>query len=651
MSKMPFDLDEILRDNTTATMKKLQKQTQGLNKIARSAQKGITNNDALIDATVLLFRAAHELDEHDEDEDGYNAKIVTAHERAYHVAQAAYTDILKRYAVGKNIAQTLRMYELDPLESKILLICSCATLGLASGSINDVEDLVNAFNGQPEKRTDVLRYFGPDCRLVRSGLMGYVARPRIIDCRICPNESFTRALLNPKHSFVNEWACESQDRLLGKMRVVRNQFCKWAEQIEEVDADDPDTSELHNLTRQVSNFYNAIRPEWPLADLKTMKLRDAEKMIVTALLCKEVAPGEGPACTDAEMYTGEWLARIGAEKTDEIRDVLRKHLMPGSRLLEENIIRGRAKDMGSKSLADESTAREMEYELVPEFLNRLKVVPEKKRLQAGRAPEITMDQLCLAPEVEAKLDLAVSQLENLETFVKWGVGETIPYGNGMTMLFWGPPGVGKTACCEALAAKLGKRILVADYSKILDCWVGGTPKHIKKVFADAEANDCVLVWDECDAMFYSREGASKNWEVQDVNVLLQELERFKGVCILSTNYKVHLDAALARRVALKVEFTAPTGDAAVKIWQKLLPPKMPLAKDVNLADYAGKGLTGGEIKNCVLNVARLAARRGPKAKAERRDFEKAIADEIAGRSTDAFGGRKVGFHTTCKMEK
>jgi AAA+ superfamily predicted ATPase len=165
------------------------------------------------------------------------------------------------------------------------------------------------------------------------------------------------------------------------------------------------------------------------------------------------------------------------------------------------------------------------------------------------------------------------------------------------------------------------------------------------VFREASENRAVLFWDEADAMFFDRDSAYRNWEVREVNVLLQELERFDGVCILCTNRKVTLDPALERRVSIKVEFERPTRTMREQIWRKLVPHKLPLATDVDFQRLAAHDMTGGEIKNAVLNAARIALMRTPRGSVAVADFEQAIAMEVSGRWAKT-ASRNIGFRAT-----
>jgi SpoVK/Ycf46/Vps4 family AAA+-type ATPase len=125
-------------------------------------------------------------------------------------------------------------------------------------------------------------------------------------------------------------------------------------------------------------------------------------------------------------------------------------------------------------------------------------------------------------------------------------------------------------------------------------------------------------------------------------VLLTELEKYEGVCILATNRKVSLDPALERRISLKIEFDRPDRTERQQIWRRLIPEKLPLGGDVDVAALAEHDLSGGEIKNAVLNAARLALTRGATGPLTHADFKEAIRLEHDGRLR-ADSHPKIGF--------
>jgi AAA+ superfamily predicted ATPase len=247
------------------------------------------------------------------------------------------------------------------------------------------------------------------------------------------------------------------------------------------------------------------------------------------------------------------------------------------------------------------------------------------------------------PEAQKKsIEIALSQqLHHEIIFNTWGFAKNFPYGSALTMLFSGPPGTGKTMMAEAIAHTLQQKLLIANYSQIQNLYVGETEKRIVAAFKKAQQENGVLLWDEADAMFYSRNMAQSSWECRDVNIILQELERFHGVVILTTNRKVALDHALERRISLKVEFGMPDSEQREQIWKRLIPREAPLAADVDCHMLAEKyAVSGGIIKNAILHAARHAAYRGS-AQITMSDFVSAIEMELEGGWNKAHG--PIGF--------
>ncbi len=150
-----------------------------------------------------------------------------------------------------------------------------------------------------------------------------------------------------------------------------------------------------------------------------------------------------------------------------------------------------------------------------------------------------------------------------------------------------------------------------------------------------------LFWDEADAMFFDRSAAVRTWEAREVNVLLQEMERFEGVCVLATNRVVSLDPALERRISMKVRFERPDLEMRRQIWHVLLPRAVPLAGDVRVDALAQEDLTGGEIKNVILNASRLALWRSDKGPVSMADFREAVRMEVEGKWNKGSG--EIGF--------
>ncbi|MCX7994254.1 MAG: ATP-binding protein [candidate division WOR-3 bacterium] len=268
-------------------------------------------------------------------------------------------------------------------------------------------------------------------------------------------------------------------------------------------------------------------------------------------------------------------------------------------------------------------------------------------------PVLTFENLVLEPEKLKAIERAVFQAKNLnQIFEEWGLNQTIKYGKGTVMLFYGPPGTGKTATSEAIAHRLGKKIGMVNYENVLGCWVGESEKNLVLAFEEAKREDCVLVFDEADALFAKRFYETYSTDRMHnymTNILMKELERFDGVVILTTNREVVIDEAFDRRIILKLKFEMPSPEERAKIWRKLIPEKVPLASDV---DFERLGryyeLSGGEIKNAILNAVMECAYQGE------RYLKMELLEEFAQKETEKLKGRNgksVGFNvgtTLCR---
>jgi len=241
-----------------------------------------------------------------------------------------------------------------------------------------------------------------------------------------------------------------------------------------------------------------------------------------------------------------------------------------------------------------------------------------KKLDVKELDKVVMDQTD-----KEDIIATLKQHENAEKmFETWGLGEIIEYGRGMTFMFHGGPGTGKTWCANCIAKALGTELLVVGSAEIQTQEPGGANRNIKNAFKNAQDEGKVLLLDECDSLITNR-GDVGMILASEINTLLTEIERFEGVCILATNRIETLDEALERRLALITEFPDPDFDSRVKLWEKLLPKKMPVGNSVKPKSLAEHVLTGGHIKNIVLQAARNALAKD-QDKVLLKDFENAI---------------------------
>lgn len=200
-------------------------------------------------------------------------------------------------------------------------------------------------------------------------------------------------------------------------------------------------------------------------------------------------------------------------------------------------------------------------------------------------------------------------------FEEWGFGERLTTGRGLAMLFRGESGTGKTLTAETLGAELAMPLYRVAIPRIVSKYIGETEENLEKAFKEAQVAGAILLFDEADAIFTKRVDvgtATDRYSNMEVNLLLQELERFEGIVILTTNLDAAIDDAFDRRLNYKLDFPFPTAELRRRIWSRHLPPKAPIDLDDDELSYLADHfeLSGGSIKNVVLRAAYAAAERG-----------------------------------------
>jgi hypothetical protein len=550
---------------------------------------------------------------------------------------------------GTSLGDKMKGHGLNPREREVLAALVLSQLGLLDSEIGNCSEVPEAIGVSGIEEIQVLRALDEEGRLVASSLVALEDPDEDLPQRsVAVSPELVDSVYRGARDEPKGWPVSNEDELRRKMSLLTFAFKRRADAIG--DRVPPFVIERalqkanRNFQRQMTAFERTLQAhkDWKLAGfMSSHEFEPGEKAALLVLLGKDLAH----VSEDDSLFTGDGVAQAVSESQEEVIEN-RRLLCPNSRLLKQELIQAYA---GSEEslLGDPRSVAGVEFELTAKGKELLGLEPGKAKRLVGalnlREPTMRLDQLVLGEKVREALKMALTQARQRKALMdNWGLGEVFPYGRGATLLFTGDPGTGKTATAEALAKELGKPILVADYSRIQNCFVGMTEKNIVRTFREARAHDAVLFWDEADAMFFDRDAAERTWEVRDVNVLLQELERFDGVCILATNRRVSLDKALERRIGLKVEFERPGREARRAIWGKLIPAKMPLAEGVDLDRLSEAELTGGEIRNAVLNAARRAMARGGEAeRVGMEDFEEAVRMETGGKWTGK--GGPIGF--------
>ncbi|MEF8875858.1 MAG: ATP-binding protein [Haloarculaceae archaeon] len=225
-------------------------------------------------------------------------------------------------------------------------------------------------------------------------------------------------------------------------------------------------------------------------------------------------------------------------------------------------------------------------------------------------PRYDWGDIVLPEDTMAHLREAAANLRHRGTvYEDWGFAERFAAGTGLTALFAGPSGTGKTMAAEVLANDAGLELYRVDLSTVVDKYVGETEKNLGRVFDAAVDADAVLLFDEADALFGSRSAVSDahdRYANVEVNYLLQRIEAHDGPVVLTTNLKGNVDEAFLRRITVGIDFPRPDREARAAIWRLVFPDETPLG-DLDVDYLAGFELTGGNIENVARAAAFLAA--------------------------------------------
>jgi hypothetical protein len=235
-----------------------------------------------------------------------------------------------------------------------------------------------------------------------------------------------------------------------------------------------------------------------------------------------------------------------------------------------------------------------------------------ERLALRVTPTAGWEDLVLPADVTAHLHEVVDRIQHRDQVLgAWGLRRGVARGTGVTALFAGDSGTGKTLAAEVIAGALALDLYVIDLSTVVDKYIGETEKNLDRIFREADRVNGVLLFDEADAIFGKRsevQDARDRYANVEVAYLLQRMERFDGTAILTTNLRANIDDAFLRRIDALVDFPLPDEDRRRSIWERHLPGSMPRAEDVDL-DFLARAfdLAGGNIKSIAVSAAFLGA--------------------------------------------
>jgi AAA+ superfamily predicted ATPase len=227
-------------------------------------------------------------------------------------------------------------------------------------------------------------------------------------------------------------------------------------------------------------------------------------------------------------------------------------------------------------------------------------------------PHYTWDDIVLPGDQMAQLREIYDQVRNRSlVYDSWGFGGKLAMGKGLSVLFAGPPGTGKTMAADVLAHSLGLNLYKIDLSTVVSKYIGETEKNLARIFAEAMTSNAILFFDEADALFGKRtqiHDAHDRYANVETSYLLQKMEEYEGVVVLATNLRNNMDEAFVRRLHAIVEFQLPGVADRRRIWEQIWPQATPRDAGLDL-DFLARRIevAGGSIRNIALAGAFLAA--------------------------------------------
>ena len=220
----------------------------------------------------------------------------------------------------------------------------------------------------------------------------------------------------------------------------------------------------------------------------------------------------------------------------------------------------------------------------------------------------------ILPDKEQQMlrDIAIHLQQRAKVYENWGMGGKSARGLGINALFAGASGTGKTMAAEVLAGELRLDLYRIDLSIVVSKYIGETEKNLRRVFDAAESGSVILLFDEADALFGKRSQVKDSHDRHaniEVSYLLQRMEAYRGLAIMTTNLQGSIDPAFIRRIRFIVQFPLPDIKQRAAIWRNVFPKETPI-EDLKYDKLAKLGVAGGNIRNIALNAAFLAADAG-----------------------------------------
>jgi hypothetical protein len=244
---------------------------------------------------------------------------------------------------------------------------------------------------------------------------------------------------------------------------------------------------------------------------------------------------------------------------------------------------------------------------------RSQAQPRLGELAQRISPVAGWEDLVLPERQKQSLhEIVIHVRRRMRVYEDWGFSGKSSRGLGISALFAGPSGTGKTMAAEVLANDLKLDLYRIDLSQVVSKYIGETEKNLRRLFDAAESGGAILLFDEADALFGKRsevKDSHDRYANVEISYLLQRMEEYRGLAILTTNMKEAIDTAFLRRIRFVVQFPFPDGEQRAEIWRRIFPAQTP-TDAMDIAKLARLNVAGGNIRNIALYAAFLAAEAG-----------------------------------------
>jgi AAA+ superfamily predicted ATPase len=281
--------------------------------------------------------------------------------------------------------------------------------------------------------------------------------------------------------------------------------------------------------------------------------------------------------------------------------------VPGAETIAEEIVLGPSQILNARRIAERTA--------VDPLTAALWQIDQGRELLQSIRNAWKLEDLVVSNEIREELTEIINAIRTRGHVLRdWGLGARSSRGRGISALFDGDSGTGKTMACDVLAAEVQLPLMRVNVATLVDKYIGETEKNLARVFAQARARGGILLFDEADALFGHRVDvgrAQDRYANLETNLLLQLMEDHPGIVFLTTNLRRNMDQAFMRRITFKVYFEIPDGEQREALWRRHIPPGH--AEDVDVDALSEKfELSGGAIRNAVIRACYRAAAEGRK---------------------------------------